>query len=91
MIPQFIVVFLAITFELMSFSIVIRVILSWVPGGGTTVGKIRSLFYSVTEPILGPFRRVLPPLGGVLDISPLIALLALQLLRDLLIKFLTEL
>jgi YggT family protein len=51
-----------------------RVILSWTnPMGG---GGLVAFVYQVTEPILAPIRRVLPPTGG-LDWSPLIATLLL--------------
>lgn len=38
--------------------------------------------YEITEPVLGLFRRIIPPIG-VLDISPLVAILALQVLQYL--------
>ncbi|HBV98965.1 MAG: YGGT family protein [Peptococcaceae bacterium BICA1-7] len=38
--------------------------------------------YEITEPVLGLFRKVIPPIG-VLDISPLVAILALQVLQYL--------
>jgi YggT family protein len=51
-----------------------RIILSWTnPTGG---GGVVAFIYQVTEPILAPIRRVLPPTGG-LDWSPLIATLLL--------------
>jgi YggT family protein len=52
--------------------IIARVVLSWVmPQGG---GPLVAFIYQVTEPILAPIRRVLPPAGGF-DWSPLVALL----------------
>ena len=42
-------------------------------------------FNKVTEPVLGPIRRLLPNLGGI-DISPVIVLLALMFLRDFLCR-----
>jgi len=38
--------------------------------------------YEITEPVLGLFRKIIPPIG-VLDISPLVAILALQVLQYL--------
>lgn len=60
-----------------SLLIVARIILSW----GMSYGNrtIRFLV-RVTEPILGPFRRIIPPLG-MFDISPIIVLLILQLFQ----------
>jgi YggT family protein len=54
--------------------LIARVVLSWTnPTGG---GGIVAFIYQVTEPILAPIRRVLPPTGGV-DWSPLIAMLVI--------------
>ena len=54
--------------------LIARVVLSWTnPTGG---GGIVAFIYQVTEPILAPIRRVLPPTGGV-DWSPLVAMLVI--------------
>ena len=51
-----------------------RVTLSWTnPRGG---GAITATVYQLTEPILAPIRRILPPTSGI-DWSPLIAMLVL--------------
>ncbi len=42
-------------------------------------------FNRVTEPVLGPIRRILPNLGGI-DISPILVLLLLMFLRDFLCR-----
>lgn len=46
---------------------------------------IRRTVFDLTEPILAPIRRILPPSSG-LDFSPLIALLLLELVRMLLFQ-----
>lgn len=65
------------------FLILGRILLSWFPiSPGGPVATAFSFLYSVTEPVLGPIRRALPPvaLGGMgLDLSPLIVMFALQL------------
>jgi YggT family protein len=43
--------------------------------------------YDVTEPLLGFFRRIIPPLG-VIDISPIAAFFALELLNKVVIEIL---
>ena len=54
--------------------LIARVVLSWTnPTGG---GGIVAFIYQVTEPILAPIRRVLPPTGGVYW-SPLVAMLVI--------------
>jgi len=58
-----------------------RVIVSWVaPGGG---GPVVAFIYQVTEPILAPIRRILPPTAGI-DWSPLVAMVLLGLLTRVL-------
>jgi YggT family protein len=42
-----------------------------------------ALLQRLTEPALAPIRRVLPPMGGV-DLSPLVLMVALQLVKGLL-------
>jgi YggT family protein len=54
-----------------------RVLVSWTqPSGG---GGLTAFLYQVTEPILAPIRRILPPTAG-LDWSPMIAILLLSFL-----------
>jgi len=61
--------------------IIVNVLLSWVGQGFRH--PIVPLVYQLTEPVLAPIRRVLPPLGGF-DLSPLVALIAIQFLIILL-------
>ncbi len=66
--------------NLFFFAILIRVILSWVNPG--THSPVTAIIWSVTEPVMAPVRRLIPPIGG-LDISPLFVLIGLQALRML--------
>ncbi len=61
--------------------IIAGVILSWV--GQNFRHPIVPLIYQLTDPVLAPIRRVLPPLGGF-DLSPLVALIGIQFLIILL-------
>jgi YggT family protein len=62
------------------------VIMSWliafniVNAHNPTVRQVRYALHRLTEPVLGPIRRILPDLGGI-DISPIILLLVLEFLR----------
>jgi len=49
--------------------------------------SVVAFLYAVTDPVLRPIRRVIPPLGG-LDISPIVALVGLQFLRYLIVYYL---
>lgn len=64
----------------------LRIISSWFPAwqGHNLVRFVA--FY--TDPYLNIFRRLLPPLGGVLDISPILAFFALRILEMILLNFL---
>jgi uncharacterized protein YggT (Ycf19 family) len=52
------------------------VLLSWLPNARESfIGQILG---KLVEPYLAPFRRFIPPIGGMLDISPIVAVFALQ-------------
>ena len=61
-----------------------RIIFSWFPiSPDSPMASVFSVLYAVTEPVLGPVRRMLPPVGvgGMgLDLSPLIVSLGIQFL-----------
>jgi YggT family protein len=60
-----------------SLLIIARIILSW---GMSFQNKLMRFLVRLTDPILIPFRRIIPPLG-MFDISPIIVLLILQLFQ----------
>lgn len=60
--------------------IIMRVIFSW--GMLTYKNRVMRFLIDVTEPLLGPLRRMIPPLLGWLDLSPLVALLILWLFQQ---------
>ena len=63
------------------FAVFARVVLSWFPlDPNSPFNAVRHAVVTVTEPVLGPLRRVIPPLGGF-DLSPIVALLGVQLLQ----------
>lgn len=61
--------------------IIVGVILSWF--GGRVRHPIVPLIFQLTEPVLRPFRRFIPPIAGI-DLSPLFALIAIRFLMLLL-------
>jgi YggT family protein len=63
------------------FLIIASVILSWI--GHRTHHPVVPLVYQLTEPVLRPFRKFIPPIAG-LDLSPLFALIAIRFLIVLL-------
>jgi YggT family protein len=64
-------------------ALLISVILSWVAPGSHNPGAL--LIGQITEPVLAPFRKFLPSMGG-LDLSPIFAFLAIKLLEMLVIN-----
>jgi YggT family protein len=60
-----------------------RVIGSWFPAFSGHPAMRFVTFY--TDPYLNLFRRVIPPIGGVLDLSPLLAFFALQMVETILL------
>ena len=64
--------------------IFLRIVLSWFPvSPDTAMASVAGALIAVTEPVLGPVRRALPPvrMGGMgLDLSPIIVVFALQLI-----------
>jgi len=60
--------------------LIINVVLSWISPGYTPFG---ALVAQLAEPALAPFRKILPPMGG-LDLSPIVAFLAIQIVQILL-------
>ncbi len=61
-------------------AIIVRAILSWV--NPHDYNPAMTILLSLTEPVIRPFRAILPPLGGV-DLSPLAAIIAIQVAKML--------
>lgn len=71
---------LRLTLNVYFFAILIRVILSWFMPYGIHQNPAGSLLVSLTEPLLRPARRLIPPIGG-LDLSPIAVIVVLQLMQ----------
>ena len=64
--------------------IIIRIFLTWIPNidwQSQPFAWIRS----IVDPFLNIFRGIIPPIGGVLDISPIIAIILLQIMQGLIL------
>lgn len=64
-----------LTINLFTFAIFIKIILSWV--APNNYNPITAMVSTIAEPVLAPFRRIIPSPGG-LDISPIFAIILLQ-------------
>jgi YggT family protein len=67
-------------------AVFVQAILSWVAPDGPLAGVLNAL----TFPLLMPIRRVIPPLGGALDLSPLIVIVLAQLVLMLPVAWLEQ-
>ena len=74
-----------LAFNVFIFAIVIQVIISWVNPG--SYNPVNALLHSITRPVLAPVQRFIPPISGI-DLSPLVALIGLQVLKMLVVPLL---
>lgn len=65
--------------------LIVRAIASWVVAAGAGYNPMLRLIDQLTDPLLTPLRRIIPPLGGM-DFSVLLALVAVQLVKILLLE-----
>lgn len=73
--------------NLYSMVIVVYCILTWVPtSDGGIMCDIKSFFEKIAEPYLNLFRKLIPPIGGMVDVTPIIALVVLQLIVSFLAR-----
>ena len=70
--------------------IIIRIFLTWIPSIDWNQQPF-TWMRSVTDPFLNIFRGIIPPIGGVLDISPINAIILLQILQGLVVGLLSGL
>jgi len=75
-------------FQIYWFMLIIYILMSWVPSArDSSIGQILE---KVCEPYLGFFRRFIPPIG-MIDISPIVALITLNFIQMGLLKVLSYL
>lgn len=72
--------FFNILFTALYIAIIGRIIMSFIDPTGQN--RISQILFEITEPILGPLRRIIPSVG-MFDFSPMVALLLLNLLQGL--------
>lgn len=82
----YLALFIDIIGEILILAILVRVIMSWIKPMGSR-GTLGTFVFEITEPLLSFFRKVIPRLG-MFDISPIVALFAIEIARSFLIGFL---
>lgn len=69
------------------FAILITVIISWISPGGYNPAV--NLLYSLTDPLMKPARKLISPIGGI-DLSPMLVMIGLAVLKMLLIPLIQQ-
>lgn len=69
--------------------IFVYVIMSWFPNTvDGVIGQVYRALGAICDPYLDLFKRLIPPIGGMIDITPIIALLVLQFVVRLIVGIL---
>jgi len=84
---SYLVNFISLLFQVLSFAILGRVLLSWIDPMGNM--RITQIIRDVTEPLLAPIRSLMPNMS-MFDFSPIIALLLLQAVNRLLLSAIAQ-
>ena len=66
----------------------VYVLMSWIPQKSGIIADIDTVLGRVCDPFLNLFRKFIPPIGGMVDISPIFALLVLQFTVRLIVMIL---
>ena len=77
---------ISVVAELAILAIIISSILSWLTGV-TALQPVARFFNTITNPLIGPIRRILPPVGG-LDFSPIVAVFLIWVVENVLLVLL---
>lgn len=72
-------------FQLLQLVIIIRILLTWFPNINWYNQPFKFL-RDVTDPMLEPFRKIIPPLGGI-DFSPIVLFIVLNMLEGIVLRF----
>lgn len=74
---------LSVLLQVYSYVLLARALVSWIPNLDP-YNPIVQFLYQITEPVLEPIRRLIPPVGGMIDISMLVAFFGIMILQQLL-------
>ena len=74
---------LSMVLQIYSYVLLARALLSWIPNLDP-YNPIVQILFRITEPVLDPIRKLIPPLGGMIDISIIVAFFGIMILQYLL-------
>jgi len=69
-----------------SLLIIVRAVLSWIRVAPRN--QFVRILNALTDPVLNPIQKTIPPIGGTVDISPIVAILLIELVRGILLRIL---
>ena len=76
---------LSMVLQIYSYVLLARALLSWIPNLDP-YNPIVQILFRITEPVLDPIRKLIPPLGGMIDISIIVAFFGIMMLQYLLVS-----
>jgi len=80
---EFVLFFVNILFFILQFAIIVRALMSWF--NPSPENPIARIVYEITEPVLAPLRRIVPRIG-MIDITPIVAILLMQVIESVLVQ-----
>ncbi len=82
----FLYTFIQLLFQILAFAIIARALLSWFQlRPGNPFYPLAVILFQITEPLLAPLRRIIPMIG-MIDITPIVALILLQVGERVLVE-----
>ena len=66
--------------------IFVYVLMSWIPHTEGAVGDVYRILGKLCDPYLDLFKKLIPPIGGMVDVTPIIAMLVLQLVVNFVVR-----
>ena len=76
---------ISLLLQVYSYVLLARALVSWIPNLDP-YNPIIQFLYQITEPVLEPIRKLEPPLGGMIDISMMIAFFGIMILQQILVS-----
>jgi YggT family protein len=76
---------LLMVLQIYSYVLLARALMSWIPNLDP-YNPIVQFLLQITEPVLDPIRKLIPPLGGVMDISIIVAFFGIMILQYVLMS-----
>jgi len=76
---------ISLLLQVYSYVLLARALVSWIPNLDP-YNPIIQFLYQITEPVLEPIRKLVPPLGGMIDISMMIAFFGIMILQQILVS-----